>query len=89
MVLSVLKMHLNLVKNLQKTKMKIVIKDFFLKVMFNILKNYINFIIIYTFCLKIKGLSEIKGYVIHIKNLKQALNHGLVLTKVQRAIKSD
>ena len=67
--------------------MKIVIKDFFLKVMFNILKNYINFIIIYT--LKIKGLSEIKGYVIHIKNLKLALNHGLVLTKVQRAIKSD
>ena len=26
-------------------------------------------------------------YVIHIRNLKQALNHGLVLKKVHRAIK--
>ena len=26
-------------------------------------------------------------YVIHIKNLKQALNHGLVLKNVHRAIK--
>ena len=28
-------------------------------------------------------------YVIHIRNLKQALNHGLVLKKVHRAIKFD
>ena len=33
------------------------------------------------------NLHEIKRYVIHMK--KQALNHGLVLTKVHRAIKSD
>ena len=35
------------------------------------------------------NLHEIKRFVIHIKNLKQALNLGLVLTKVHRAIKSD
>ena len=29
----------------------------------------------------------IKQYVIHMRNLKQALNHGLVLTKVHRMIK--
>ena len=28
-------------------------------------------------------------YVIHIKNLKQALNHGLILKKVDRVIKFD
>ena len=28
-----------------------------------------------------------KEYVIHIRNLKQALNHGLVLKKVHRVIK--
>ena len=28
-----------------------------------------------------------KDYVVPIRNLKQALNHGLVLTKVNRAIK--
>ena len=27
------------------------------------------------------------GYVIHIRNLKQALNHGLVLSKVHKVIK--
>ena len=29
----------------------------------------------------------IKQYVIHMRNLKQALNHGLVLTKVHGMIK--
>ena len=28
-----------------------------------------------------------KEYVIHIKNLKQALNHGLALEKLHRVIK--
>ena len=28
-------------------------------------------------------------YVIHLRNLKQALNHGLVLNKVHRVIKSN
>ena len=28
-----------------------------------------------------------KGYVIHIQNLKEALNHGLVFKKVQGVIK--
>ena len=28
-------------------------------------------------------------YVIHIRNLKQALNHGLVLKKVQRVTKCN
>ena len=28
-------------------------------------------------------------YVIHIRNFKQALNHGLVLKKVHKAIKFD
>ena len=30
-----------------------------------------------------------KQHVIHIRNLKQALNHGLVLKKVHKAIKSN
>ena len=33
------------------------------------------------------NLHDKTDYVIHIRNLKQALNHGLVLKKVQRVIK--
>ena len=33
------------------------------------------------------NLHDKTEYVIHIKNLKQALNHGLVLKEVHRAIK--
>ena len=33
------------------------------------------------------NLHDKTDYVIHIRNLKQALNHGLVLKKVQRIIK--
>ena len=33
------------------------------------------------------NLHNKKEYVIHIRNLKQALNHGLVLKKMQRVIK--
>ena len=32
-------------------------------------------------------LHDKKEYVIHIRNLKQALNHGLVVEKVHRVIK--
>ena len=35
-----------------KTVMKKVIKDIFLKITFNILKNYMNFIMVYHFYLK-------------------------------------
>ena len=35
----------------------------------------------------VTNLHNKTGYVIHIRNLKQALNHGLVLKKVHRVIK--
>ena len=35
----------------------------------------------------VANLYNNKEYVIHIRNLKQALNHGLVLKKVHRVIK--
>ena len=63
-------------------------KDIFLKLMFNILKTYMNFIMIYHSNqnkLKIKNIEKFvpnlhgkTEYVIHIRNLKQALSHGLV-----------
>ena len=37
--------------------------------------------------MKTCNLYNKKEYVIHIRNLKQALNRGLVLKKVQRVIK--
>ena len=52
---------------------------------------------IYLFCLKEWKLKKFKlvtklhdknEYVIHIRNLKQALNHRFVLKKVDRAINS-
>ena len=68
--------------------MKIVIQDISLKLMLNILKNYLK-------KQKLKKLSKTSKiqklvanlhdkteYVIDIKNLKEALNHGLVLEKV-------
>ena len=70
--------------------MKKVMKDIFLKLMFNILKNYMNFMI-YHFYLKIEyvemlvaNLNDKTQSVIHIKKLKQALNLGLVLEKVDQ-----
>ena len=68
-----------------------VIKDIFLKLMFNILKIYIIFTMIYLFLpeiMKIKKFEKlvanlhVKEEYHHTKNLKQALNHGLVLKKV-------
>ena len=37
----------------------------------------------------VANLNDKKEYVIHIWNLRQALNHGLVLKKVHRVIKFD
>ena len=37
----------------------------------------------------VTNLHDKTEYVIHLKNLKQALNHGLILKKVQRMIKFD
>ena len=37
----------------------------------------------------VANLNAKKEYVIHIRNLRQALNHGLVLKKVHRVIKFD
>ena len=67
-----------------------VIKDIFLELMFNVLKNYMNVIMIYHFYQKesklkksekVTSLHDQTEYVIHIRNSKQALNHGLVLKK--------
>ena len=68
-------------------------KGIFLKFMFSIQKSYMNFLMTYHFQLKERILEKSKNvlhdkneYVIHIKNLKQALNHGLILKEVHKAI---
>ena len=75
--------------------MKKVIKDIHWNLMFVMLKNCMNFIM--TFLLErmkivktgklIAILHDKTEYVIHRINLKQALNHGLILQKVHRVIK--
>ena len=70
--------------------MMIVMNDNFLKLIFNILKIYIAFAMIYPFYLKewkskqiekfVAYLHDEKHYVMHIRNLIEALNHGLVFT---------
>ena len=59
----------------------------FLKLMFNIFKHYMNFIMITIFTERIKiekvknlvaNLHDKTEYFIYITSLKQALNHGLV-----------
>ena len=75
--------------------MKKVSKDIFLKLMFNIQKNYLNFIVTYHFYLKEINLKKLKSLLliymikidIHIRILKQALNHGLILRKGHRVIR--
>ena len=52
---------------------------YFLRADVEYLKMYIAFTMVYLFCLK--------DYFIHIKNLKQVLNQGLVLKKVYKVIK--
>ena len=59
-------------------------------------KNYSIFIKIYHFCLNEKKVNKVEKlicnvedkekYVVPIKVLKQALNHGLVFKKVHRVI---
>ena len=76
--------------------MKIVIQDIFLKQMWSIQKRYLIVIKIYYFQPKEKRLKKSKKliciiedkerYVIHIRALKQALNHGLKLKRVHRVI---
>ena len=76
--------------------MKIVIHDIFLKWIQSIQKLYLIVINIYHFYPKEKKLKKLKNlsavqktkkYVIHIRALKQALNHGLKLKEVHRLIK--
>ena len=68
----------------------------FLKLMLNIPKRYMSSIIIYHFTWKneywkiwkvFANAHDKNQYVIHIKNLKQALNHWLVFQKMHRVIK--
>ena len=54
----------------KKAIMKIVIEGIFLKQMQNIRKN----------------IEDEETYVVHVRTLKQALNHGLILKKVHRVI---
>ena len=82
-----------------KIIMKKVMKDIFSELMFNILDNYMNFIMIYHFYqkeLKLKknrklvaNFHDKSKYVIQIRNLKETLNPGLVFKKVHRVIKCN
>ena len=93
--------------------MKNMMKDVFLKLMFNTQKNYMSLIITYHFYQKKRKLKKIEKLVTniydkkmnirnlfiflkfiqilanHIRNLKQALNHELILKKVPKVIKSN
>ena len=69
-------------------------KDIFLKLVFNAptkLYELHNCLLFLSEMMKIekveKLLANLHEHVIFIKNLKQALNHGLILRKVQRVIK--
>ena len=72
-------------------------KDILLKLMLNTQKNYMNFIMTYHFLPERMKLGKIGKLVtkvhhktenvIHVRNLKQALNHGLILKKFHRVIK--
>ena len=71
-------------------------KDIFLKLMFSILKNYMNDLQFLPERMKIEKVEKLVTnlhdkieYVICKRNLKQALNHGLILKKFRRVIKFD
>ena len=73
-------------------------KNIFWRLMFSILKNCMNFIIIYDFLperMKIQNVEKLVAtlhdkteYIIYARNLKQALSHGPILKKYNRLIKS-
>ena len=63
------------------------IKDIFLKLMFNILNSYMNFINIQKVKMLVPNLLDKFEYVIDIRKSKQASNHELVLKKLDRIIK--
>ena len=77
--------------------MKNAMKDILLKLTLNTQKNYMNFIMNYHFLperIKLGKIGKLvtnvhhkTEYVIHVRNLKQALNHGLILKKFHRVIK--
>ena len=62
-------------------------KDILIKLMFNIFKTYTTFTMVYPVKSDqfVANLHDKEEYVPHIKDLKQALNHGLVLKKVNRS----
>ena len=70
--------------------MKKVMQDIFSQLMFNILKNCVNFIMAHYFYQKVEklvaDLAETE-YIIHIRNLKEALNRRLVLKKFPKVVK--
>ena len=76
--------------------MKIAIRDIFLDQLLNIQKIFIICIMIYGFYQKERQLKNVirffvtfldnKNYVVRIKVLKQALNHGLILKTMRRVI---
>ena len=78
-----------------KKVMKHIFKSWFSK--FNILKNYMKFIMNLPFLPKIIKIEKVEQLVanlhdkteqvMHIINLKQASNHGLVLKNIHRMIK--
>ena len=69
-------------------------KDILLKLTLNTQKNYMNFIMNYHFLperIKLGKIGKLvtnvhhkTEYVIHVRNLKQALNHGLILKKFHK-----
>ena len=77
--------------------MMIVMKDFFLKLMFNILKMQIAFtndLLFLSERIKTEKVEKLvanplakKEYFIHIRNLNQVLIHGKILEKVLRFMK--
>ena len=94
--MSGLKTLFNLMKVSEKTIKEKVMKDIFLKLMFNI--NYMNFIMNYHFTWKdedwkveelVANLRDKTEYVINTRVSKQALNHEIFLKKVHRKIKCN